>query len=168
MPITAYGFDSRLGYKNILFQYMINIDKEKFIEVCESCFSMCEAAQKLGLHFNTFKRYALKFNCYKPNQGGKNMKGEPSPRNIDVNEILEGKHPYYQTYKLKNKLFKFGIKEKICEKCGLSEWNGLPIPLELHHKDGNSHNHKLENLEILCLNCHAQTKTFRSKNIKKK
>ena len=146
---------------------MINIDKEKFIEVCESCFSMSEAAQKLGLHFNTFKRYAIKFNCYKPNKSGKGIH-KHSDRGIDVNEILEGKHPYYQTYKLKNKLFKFGIKEKICERCGLSEWNGLPIPLELHHKDGDSYNHKLENLEILCLNCHAQTETFRSKNIKKK
>ena len=44
-------------------------------------------------------------------------------------------------------------------------WNGLPIPLELHHIDGNRNNHKFENLQLLCLNCHAQTDTFRAKNI---
>jgi endonuclease-3 len=42
-----------------------------------------------------------------------------------------------------------------CEKCGLTHCNNMPIPLELHHKDGNSHNHALSNLELLCLNSHA-------------
>lgn len=42
----------------------------------------------------------------------------------------------------------------------LSEWMGKPIPLELHHKDGNHYNNDLSNLEILCPNCHAQTDNY--------
>lgn len=51
-----------------------------------------------------------------------------------------------------------------CAKCKLEEWNDLPIPLELEHKDGNSDNNLLENVEMLCPNCHAQTPTYKGKN----
>ena len=144
-----------------------NIDKESFIRICENSITMSEACRKLNLHFNTFKRYALKFNCYKPNQGGKGQKSNAKSWNkINLNDILEGKYPDYQTFKLRNRLLQENIKEYKCECCGLSKWNNLPIPLELHHIDGNRHNHKLENLKLLCPNCHSQTETFRGKNIK--
>ena len=144
---------------------MKNINIEEFISVCENSLSMSEAAAKLSMHFNTFKKYAIKFNCWRPNQSGKGMKKDMSVNSIPLNEILEGLHPQYQTFKLKNRLLKEGIKENICEVCGLSEWNGKPLNMELHHLDGDRTNHKLENLQILCPNCHAQTDNFRAKNI---
>jgi hypothetical protein len=55
-----------------------------------------------------------------------------------------------------------------CECCGLEKWNENPIPLEVHHKDGDHLNNELENLEVLCPNCHALTKNWRGKNINKK
>ena len=56
-----------------------------------------------------------------------------------------------------------------CEECGIgNEYNGKPLSLELDHKDGNSKNNNIENLRILCPNCHSQTPTHRSKNIKYK
>jgi len=51
-----------------------------------------------------------------------------------------------------------------CNKCGLDEWMGEIIPLELEHKDGNNRNNKRENLEFLCCNCHALTTTWRGRN----
>jgi 5-methylcytosine-specific restriction endonuclease McrA len=58
-------------------------------------------------------------------------------------------------------------KNYICEECGTGNtYNGKPLSLELDHKDGNNKNNKLENLRILCPNCHSQTPTHRSKNIK--
>ena len=61
---------------------------------------------------------------------------------------------------LKNRLFLEGKREKKCYKCLRTEWNLLPIPLELHHKDGNHNNNTDENIEILCPNCHAQTENY--------
>lgn len=107
---------------------------------------MSKACNILGMHFTTFKKYAIKFNCYKPNQGGKGDKKGKNSINIPLTEILEGKYPNYQTYKLKNKLLQSGIKINKCECCGITKWNNKPITLELHHIDGNKHNHKLENL----------------------
>ncbi|HEX2620915.1 MAG TPA: helix-turn-helix domain-containing protein [Phototrophicaceae bacterium] len=51
-----------------------------------------------------------------------------------------------------------------CESCGLTEWLGQPIKLELHHVDGNSDNNVGENLQLLCPNCHSLTLTYRAKN----
>ena len=51
-----------------------------------------------------------------------------------------------------------------CECCHNSEWMGEPIPLEIHHLDGNNMNNDIDNLQLLCLNCHAQTDNFRSRN----
>lgn len=53
----------------------------------------------------------------------------------------------------------------ICSICKNSEWNGKPIPIELEHIDGNSENNKIENCCLICPNCHAQTPTYKTKNI---
>ena len=52
-----------------------------------------------------------------------------------------------------------------CEKCGLKEWQNKPIPLEVHHIDGDELNNELDNLELNCPNCHALTENYRGKNI---
>lgn len=76
------------------------------------------------------------------------------------------KNPTYKDYvdgakkisssALRKQLFKEGIKEKKCECCGLITWMGKPIPLELHHINGNHYDNRLSNLIILCPNCHSQ------------
>ena len=60
------------------------------------------------------------------------------------------------------------IKEQNCScvKCGISEWLGKPIVLEIDHKDGDNNNDVRENLEALCPNCHSQTDTWRGRNKK--
>ena len=85
-------------------------------------------------------------------------------REIVLNEILEGKHPSYQTLKLKKRMIKDGIRENKCEICGIVGWNDKPLSMQLDHIDGNSHNHKLENLRLTCPNCHSQTETYCGKN----
>lgn len=143
---------------------MIQYDKEKVKKVCESALSMSAAAVELGIHYNTFIRIAKKLGCYNPNQAGKGLKKKSNGSNIPLEEILNGHQPQYQTYKLKNKLIKEGLKENKCEECGLSSWMGKQLNCELDHIDGNRTNHMLNNLRILCPNCHSQTSTFRAKN----
>jgi hypothetical protein len=129
--------------------------------------SMNAAATACKIHFNTFKRYAVKLGIYKPNQGLKGKNKEYKGNNkILLDEILKGMHPSYQTFKLKIRLLSEGIFENKCLKCSLSEWNNEQLDMELDHIDGDRTNHILTNLRMLCPNCHAQTPTYRSKNRK--
>jgi hypothetical protein len=89
-----------------------------------------------------------------------------STTKFPLSEILEGKHPQYQSNKLKNRLVNEGVKEDKCEVCGITEWQGKPITMQLDHIDGNSHNHLYDNLRLVCPNCHAQTDTWCGKNKK--
>jgi hypothetical protein len=66
-----------------------------------------------------------------------------------------------KSHSLKNKLIRGGYFERRCYGCGLAEWMGKPIPLELEHIDGVRTNQEISNLTILCPNCHAQTPTYR-------
>ena len=54
-----------------------------------------------------------------------------------------------------------------CEGCEITDWNGKPLEFQLHHIDGNSKNNKLENLKLLCPNCHSQTDNYANKKRKK-
>lgn len=146
----------------------VKIEEQKIRDACANASSMTQAAAALSIHFGTFKRLAEKLGCYNANQGGKgHLKPKSEEFKISLDEILEGKHPQYQTYKLKNRLIKEGLKENKCECCGIMDWNQAPLNMELDHIDGNRTNHSLRNLRMICPNCHAQTDTYRAKNIKK-
>jgi hypothetical protein len=71
--------------------------------------------------------------------------------------IHENKQPSSKT---KEVLLNHQLRENKCEICGISEWNNKPIILQLHHINGNPKDDRLENLQILCPNCHSQTDSF--------
>ena len=96
----------------------------------------------------------------------KDKKFKPEKPKIPTDEIIEGKHPYYQTLKLKKRLLKEGLKENKCDICGITEWNNKELSMQLDHIDGDSHNHKFDNLRMVCPNCHSQTHTYCGKNKK--
>ena len=75
----------------------------------------------------------------------------------------------YQSYKLKVRLFREGIKEPKCEQCGwcAKSVDGR-IPVELDHINGKHFDNRLENLRILCPNCHSLQLTHRAKNSSKR
>jgi len=68
------------------------------------------------------------------------------------------------SHRLKLRLIREGVKTHQCEVCGITEWNGKPTPIELDHIDGNHYNNNIENLRVICPNCHAQTDTYRGRN----
>lgn len=89
-------------------------------------------------------------------------------------KILPPKRPIFEylsneqaisSHNLKRRLLKEGFFEYKCYGCENKEWCGQPIALELEHIDGNHLNNELKNLTLLCPNCHAQTETYRGKNI---
>ena len=138
--------------------------EKQFIEVCKNSISMNQAAIKLGMNYKTLCFHAKRLGCFKTNQAGRGMKKVVKTNVISLSEIFEGKHNY-QSHKLKIRLLKEKVKKHQCENCNLTEWLNNPIPLELHHKNGNSYDNSLENLMLLCPNCHALTENYRAKNI---
>ena len=89
------------------------------------------------------------------------------------NNKCQGDHQYRQMIKDWDKKLpsKAAIKRFLsetygehCSVCQISEWNNMPLVLELEHKDGNSENNKKENLCLICPNCHSQTPTYKGKN----
>lgn len=83
-----------------------------------------------------------------------------------IEEILI-KDSGWTSHNIKKRILKEGIKEYKCERCGRTEWEGEKIPLELHHKNGVHNDNRLENLEILCPNCHALTDNYSGKSSKR-
>lgn len=83
---------------------------------------------------------------------------------IPLEDILV-KDSYYQSHRLKLRLIKAGIIENKCLECGISEWKGKALSLHLDHKNGDNTDNQLENLRLLCPNCHSQTETYCGKNI---
>ena len=65
------------------------------------------------------------------------------------------------TFRLRDRLLREGVKDHRCERSGGVEWLGGLIPLELHHRDGDRTNNTLANIELLCPNCHALTDNYR-------
>jgi 5-methylcytosine-specific restriction endonuclease McrA len=65
---------------------------------------------------------------------------------------------------LKERLLQAGLKDGTCERCGIAEWRDQAISLALHHINGDRLDNRIENLELLCPNCHSQTDTFSGRN----
>ena len=85
---------------------------------------------------------------------------------IPLEEILKKDRPY-SSNELRKRLISEGLKENVCEICGqIPEWNGMPLKLQLDHINGDHNDNRLENLRIVCPNCHTQTETFGNKKTK--
>jgi 5-methylcytosine-specific restriction endonuclease McrA len=65
---------------------------------------------------------------------------------------------------LKHRLIAEGLHRNVCAACGVGEWRGQPLSLALHHVNGDRLDHRVENLELLCPNCHSQTDSYSGRN----
>jgi hypothetical protein len=146
----------------------------QLIEAVRSSTSVRQVLGKLGLaeaggNYSTVNRRIrlLEINVSHFNgQGWKKGNSNPIVPARPLSEILRiGSN--FQSFKLKNRLFAEGLKERKCEVCGNAEWLKQLIPLELDHINGDSTDNRIENLRILCPNCHALTETYRGKKLAK-
>lgn len=143
------------------------ISDEDLLQLVPQCFSVAEILRRLGrssvgsanaamkLRLETLKADTSHFGTGpRPNYLGKQGSCYP----LDYWLKKEG---VINTYRIKKRLIKAGLLKDVCSECGLGpEWRSKPLSLQLHHKDSNRRNNALENLRVLCPNCHAQTDKF--------
>lgn len=140
---------------------MKRVSDEQFLECLARLRVYSAVAAELKLHIKTV--------CNRAKQLGVNPKpAQSGTASFKLCDILAGLHPQYPTTRLRNRLIKDGLLEYKCESCGLCEWQGKPLTLELDHIDGDNTNHRLSNLRLMCPNCHSQTETYKSKNKRNK
>ena len=140
------------------------LSDSEFTEIVNNSSCVSDVLRKLGYSTNgnswgnrivkeRMEKLDLYFNKKNENYYHKQSKSIP------IEEILVKDSSYSRT-KLKSRLIKEGLKENKCECCGISEWQGKPLSLDLHHLNGINNDNRLSNLQLLCPNCHSQTNNF--------
>lgn len=151
------------------------IDKETAEAICKRVHSIAEFCREVGWeprggNYLTFHKYVKEYNLdtshftgQRSNIGNTNNIGKSKDEFFTSGKIIKGSD-------IIKKLVSLGLREYKCEAegCGISSWNGKPIQLQVHHKDGDHFNNELDNIMLLCPNCHSQTDTYTGKNRKNK
>lgn len=150
--------------------------KEVLEKVIGESYSFAEALRKIGLrdcgsNFKTIKKYVEGYNIdtshFRGQTWNKGMGNTDYAAHNKLEDILK-ENTNFKSDTLKYRLVKEGLKQWKCEKCGNEgTWEGGELVLELHHINGNHYDNRLENLQILCPNCHSQTNNFRTKRCAK-
>ena len=142
---------------------------EQFIEAVRASFSVRQVLEKLSLNptggnYSAFYRRCKSLSIDHSHFTGMLWSKDRilGPKRA-LSEYLENGSSI-TSHALRLRLLKEGLKSHACENCGLSEWLGNPIPLELDHINGISSDNRFENLRVLCPNCHYLTPTHRGKN----
>ncbi|MBU1046525.1 HNH endonuclease [Patescibacteria group bacterium] len=157
------------------------IKKKKWTEknlrdAAKNSTSIRQVLQKIGLieaggNYNQIKKYLIFYNIdtkhFKGKGWNKGMRGLGKSI-IPLKDILV-RDSNYQSFKLKKRLFKKGVKKQECEECGWKKKSiDGRIPVELDHINGDGKDNRLKNLRILCPNCHSLKSTHRGLNQNRK
>lgn len=138
-----------------------NWNKEVVEEAVKNSISYRDTLRRLGINLSgnngeTLKRkikeYQIDISHFTFHSASLNTKK-------DVNDYLV-ENSTIHTFKLKERLIRYGLKENKCEICGIDSWMGKPISCQLHHINGINTDNRLENLQMLCPNCHSQTDNY--------
>lgn len=118
-----------------------------------------------GGNYRVIDGWVKRYNIDTSHWLGQRWQSESFGPRLTLDDILvEGRHTNSSSLRLR--LLKEKVFEAICVGCGLDKWLGDPIPLELDHVNGVHDDNRIENLRLLCPNCHALTPTYRGKNKK--
>ena len=142
-------------------------NKKAVEKAIEGASSTREALERLGLraaggNYAAFKAACNKFNLEQPKATGFQQTQTARKQNkFLLSSILVKDSTYTNRANIKRRCYETGRLKEICYQCGIGpNWNGKKLTLQLEHKNGVHNDHRLNNLEILCPNCHSQTPTY--------
>lgn len=151
---------------------LTSLSKEEFEKVIKNSNSFRKVIQYFGFTINGTSYNRIKDRIIKENIDISHFKKsivKGKIKSIPLEKILVKNSSYNGNVTLRKRLIKEGILKEICSECGqLPIWNGKPLTLQLDHINGDNHDNRLENLRLLCPNCHTQTETYSGRNNKKK
>lgn len=142
---------------------------EQLREAVEGCRSMMQVMRLLGLSYSGNAKKRLDAHIERLGLDTSHWVSHGNQTYaIPLDVILVENSTYIgHNQRIKRRLIESGLMIDECVKCGQGPiWNGLPIVLTLDHINGVSNDHRIENLRILCPNCHSQTETFSGRNNK--
>lgn len=143
------------------------VSDEEFKQIVQESNSYSDCLRALGLgtrggsSTDTLKRRIKELECSIEHFGEKDI--SPNAK-YTLEEILVENSSYAGISRLKLRLVNENKLEYKCAICGIDEWLGKPLSLQLDHINGINNDHRLENLRFLCPNCHSQTDTYAGKN----
>ena len=129
--------------------------KEEILSWIREELTLFEIKTRLGCKYETLRAYLKRMGIEYAGQQSRKGQYKGGCAYRDSSYYTKKNGPYIHSTKLREKLIREGKKQNKCEICGLASWYERRLPLELHHKDGDHFNNELENLQILCPNCHA-------------
>lgn len=146
-------------------------DKEKLIKDLKASASISNFLDNQGLiacsgNYDTFKKWIKKHEInFQPLLLKDTLKKKTQDSiKFSLEEIFI-KNSKADRNVVKRAIIKYKLMEYKCSDCGnCGSWNNKPLSLQLEHKNGDSADNRIENLEYLCPNCHSQTPTYGSKN----
>lgn len=144
---------------------------EQLVEAVRTSTTIVDIIRKLGLsdtsagNWKTIKNHIERLKLDTSHHIGKQWvkNSQIHPHKYSTEEILVENSTYASSNRLFKRLVKEGLKEAKCESCGNTHWLDLPLKFELDHKNGDNRDNRIENLRVLCPNCHSQTSTWRKK-----
>lgn len=147
---------------------------EQLKDAVHSSISLRQVIQKLGLipaggNYDQMAKYiqqhSMDISHFKGKGWSRDIK-KPFLPAMPLEQILVNGSRFH-SYQLKFRLFREGLKNKACEMCGWAQYSpDGRLPLELDHINGDRHDNRLENLRVLCPNCHSMQPTHRRKKKK--
>lgn len=140
------------------------LTKEQFIQICKESKDVNESLIKTNLHQTTFIKYAKYLECYFPTFG-KGITKDIAPLKFNLDKWNNDDLIDARRVTIRKWIFKLKLLPIQCNNCKLDKWLDKEIPLELNHINGNGHENRKSNIELLCPNCHALTDTYRGKNV---
>ena len=170
-PSTVWNALKKMNVvrRTIKLSEKLDVTDDLIIEAVKDMVSYSSVLKSLNIKYtrhrvNWLKKKIKKLNLDITHWKGIGLKRTPKPIEYYLKENTEYTG---STSNLKKRLLKEKILQNKCSNCGIKEWLEKPISIQLDHINGDVKDNRLENLRMLCPNCHSQTDTYGGKRFKK-